>query len=89
MNKETKDKLETAVKDVISSLNCLGSGNEAAEVISNTVKSDHRTLQQNFWRAIQGAASNYAENTCIDMRNEASVRFTKQIRELNAPLPYI
>jgi hypothetical protein len=89
MNQESQAKLENAVTALFSSLNVMGGENEIIEVVSKMVRSEHRTLQQNFWRVIKNVAADYSENTRSDCRNQGSIEFTKKISDIDCYLPFV
>lgn len=43
---------------------------------------DHPTLQQLFWRFVQGVAEHYEHHGHTDGRNEASKKFVKHLNEM-------
>jgi hypothetical protein len=76
--------MNTKVKDAIQViLNELNGGNrkEIAATILDTVRSEHRTLQQLFWSAILVAQIGYAESR-YDGRNEVAVTWAKKVKEV-------
>lgn len=52
------------------------------------LRTEHRTLQQSFWRVIQQVAREY-QKFDTDLRNESAVEFAKQIAAIDCPLPLI
>ena len=52
-------------------------------------KRTHRTLQQSFVRVMVSVLLEIGENEHFDARNEAAVKFCKQLKELNTAFPLI
>lgn len=65
-----------------------GAGKEVAEGIIDALAQEHRTLQQDFWRVIREVAEKYSEFS-HDLRNDASVEFCEDIKNLNRSIPRI
>lgn len=79
----TQDELKEKIKQVFDDLDqCLNyDDREVAEIFKERLLRTHRTLQQNFWRAIYNIALTY-KDAAHDPRNEDSVKFCKKIAEL-------
>ncbi len=90
-NEEIKIKNEAVAEEIMRLVNIMGNEEDLGKILGDTVAGDHRTLQQSFWRTFQIAASRYADlmDGHTDLRNEASVEFTKNIRDKSFYLPYI
>jgi hypothetical protein len=85
----TDQKVE--LQDALSIILNRGNSSEAtemAECLLETLRLEHRTLQQNFWRVMQCLMTRYAEAPS-DLRNEASVEWTRKASEVEAFFPYI
>jgi len=66
--------------------------NKIAKEIAQNIYKEHRTLQQSFWRIINGIAVEYSklcEQYGTDLRNESSGEFTKAIRNLERGFPHV
>lgn len=79
----TQEELIEKINQVFEDLDtCLNyDDREVAKVFKEKLLRTHRTLQQNFWRAIYNIAICY-KDAASDPRNEDSVRFCKKIAEL-------
>ena len=85
------DKEALAVRTIFRSLNYAGR-DDFEKLLSHILNTEHRTLQQNFWRMINNVAAKYYEHSqpnYFDARNEQSVEFTKGIKDLNAFFSHI
>ena len=71
--------------------NIMANDDYLAQAVAELLASEHRTIQQSFWRMIQTTAVAYHEKVKghTDMRNQASVEFTAKIVEANDYLPFI
>jgi len=85
------NKTKKITKELIQELNIMGNDREVIEAIFDVVTHSHRTLQQNFFRTLQGVIQKYGEledyNT--DPRNEAAHKWCKKVKDIDEPLPYI
>ena len=61
---------------------------EIVEGIVDGLRCEHRTLQADFWRAIQLAAIQYSEFN-HDLRNQAAVEMCKNIKNDGKGIPRI
>lgn len=77
---------QAAVREICNAVNG-GQCVDVAKGITDELRRTHRTLQQDFWRAVLIAARTYGETPYVDLRNEAAVNACKQIGELNVQLP--
>lgn len=85
------DKEALAVRTIFRSLNYSGR-DDFEKLLSHILNTEHRTLQQNFWRMIANVAEKYYDSTqprFFDARNEHSVEFTKAIKEINQGFSHI
>ena len=74
----------TATEQMVRAICEIAPGEGAGEGIANELMRTHRTEQQNFWRAIYGAAvrtADHADQYGSDLRNEASVKLCRLIRD--------
>ncbi len=79
----TNEKVVDAVKMILSEVN--GSRFFQQKIINSiteTVLSEHRTIQQLFWSAILQSIIQYGDSAEFDLRNEDSVKFAKLVKEL-------
>lgn len=51
------------------------------KIFFESIVTEHRTLQQNFWRAMLATMKLVAEHNRFDFRNESSVNFCKKVTE--------
>jgi len=90
---KTNQKVVDALKVILSEMNG-GDKKEIAASISEVIRCEHRTIQQNFWGVMLKVQMAYAENP-FDLRNEASVELAKLVKKVAAEnnmdmgLPYI
>lgn len=78
------DKVKAAVQTILDELNG-GNQREIAIAILDTVRSDHRTLQQAFWSTMLKAQMSYADSR-HDLRNEDAVRLAEEVKKLAVSL---
>ena len=74
------DKVKEAIQTIMNELND-GNRKEIANTILDTVRADHRTLQQLFWSAMLLAQIGYADSR-HDLRNEDAVELARLVRDL-------
>lgn len=55
--------------------------NSFPNLFFESIVTEHRTLQQNFWRAIFATMELIANHNRFDLRNESSVNFCKKVIE--------
>lgn len=79
---------QETVKQIFRNMN--GGQEPFVDELFKALISEHRTLQQSFFRAIKNVCHSYAETMegCTDLRNEASLQFCKDISKLEG-LPFI
>lgn len=65
-----------------------GANNEVVAGMVGALIKEHRTLQQDFWRAIKEVAIQYAE-FAHDLRNEEAVEMCKKIKAMDIYLPRV
>ena len=77
--------VEAAVKALLNETNAMGSDRQAdvAFTICETVKGDHRTLQQAFWSVLLKAQILYA-NAHHDGRNEDAIKLARGVKNADA-----
>lgn len=78
-----------AMSQILAAVNYMGLEKELSEAMLATLLNDHRTIQQSFWRTIRLLAKQYGETQHFDQRNEASVKFAKEVGEIQMSLPFI
>lgn len=91
----TKDEIKDSIQQIFKHLNMMGGEEEFEEVLNKVLSSEHRTLQQVFFRhlilpSIKHFANNYDEKW-YDLRNEASCETSKKMMPIveNAAIPFI
>ena len=99
MNEYQEDAQEKGKKianELTSALNGMSYSKDVIECFVKGVTSSHRTLQQLSMGAIFSLMMRWAEmeeSGCFDLRNEATVKFCKQVKELaekeNVAFPFI
>ena len=73
-------KVKAAVQTILDEANG-GNQKDIALAIVDTVRSDHRTLQESFWSAMLLAQIMYADSR-HDLRNEAAVKLAGLVKQL-------
>ncbi len=74
------------VKEVISYVN---NGNSSYEEFARLMSYEHRTLQQQFTKLCIAWLKELSETESYDLRNEASIKFAKSIKDKLVNLPLI
>lgn len=74
------NKVKEAIQTIMNELNG-GNRKEIAATILDTVRADHRTLQQLFWSTMLLVQIGYA-NSQYDLRNEDAVLLAGLMKEL-------
>ena len=74
------------VKEVINYVN---NGNSSYEEFARLMSYEHRTLQQQFTKLCIAWLKELSETENYDLRNEASVKFAKSIKDKLVNLPLI
>jgi hypothetical protein len=64
------------------------SSKEVTEAFLRAMLSQHRTLQQNFMRALREALRQYGE-TSTDLRNEGAVTWARRAAMVDTYMPYV
>ena len=83
MNQKAAD----AMKVLLKECNTMGKS-EVGETIANELMREHRTIQQNFMRELYKALCLYSASS-HDLRNEASVNFANEAKDLNHYFPFV
>lgn len=85
--------IRAAVKSLADELNSMGNSDQAfaQDVVFDELNRQHRTLQQNFWRSIAGVISKLASvsPSYFDGRNEASVKWAKEVAKIQTYFPFV
>lgn len=76
MNAKVKEAIETISRELNR-----GDIKDIALTIVDTVRNDHRTLQEYFWSAMLLAQIAYADSR-HDLRNEAAVKLAGLVKQL-------
>lgn len=79
--KTQKEFAKEAVEMLLDNLNIMGSDKPIVEGILEALQMNHRTLQQNFWRAMVAVMKQYAEFR-HDLRNEGAVEFCNAVKKM-------
>lgn len=78
--REVPEYTEEQMLKIMDALNIMGREKQVVEGMVVALRKTHRTLQQNFWRAIMAVIKEYAEFN-HDLRNEGAVELCKYIKE--------
>ena len=84
---EINEKIDDALKVIFQQLNTLGDS-KMGETLADHLQSEHRTLQQSFFRELYKALEIY-QHSSYDLRNEASVKFAKKVMEEGEYFPFV
>ena len=84
---EINEKIDDALKVIFKEINTMETDSLAATLAAH-LQSEHRTLQQNFFRGFVEAMKIY-QNSGTDLRNEASVKFAKNVVQEGHYFPYV
>jgi len=84
----TKTEIENALKVLLNHSNVMSPNDNLSDVLTDLMKSEHRTIQQSFVKEIHDFLVKYS-NFRYDLRNEASAKFARDVKELNAGFPFI
>jgi hypothetical protein len=76
MNAKIKEAIETISRELNG-----GNHKDIALTIVDTVRADHRTLQEYFWSVMLLAQIMYADSR-YDLRNEAAVKLAGLVKQL-------
>ena len=89
--RETRLTVDSAMETIVRELNTMGNEEFVAGLIGDRLSITHRTLQQNFWRSIAQVIERLAstEPNRYDARNEASVKWAKEVAKLKSYFPFI
>lgn len=74
------------VKEVINYVN---NGNSSYKEFARLMSYEHRTLQQQFTKLCIAWLKELSETESYDLRNEASIKFAKSIKDKLVNLPLI
>ena len=91
MSEKINQRNQELVKEFFRLVNYLGNDGDMAEALADHLRTEHRTLQQNFWRTIQMTSLLYAEQTKghTDLRNEGALAFTEAVNKVETYLPTV
>ena len=87
----TDNKMKAAMAEVLVLTNSM-SEKEMAEGIAEALNGEHRTLQQTFFRVFVSSMEEYGKNfdyARFDARNAESVKFAKDVSEMETYFPFI
>ena len=87
-DKTRAEMTKEAMQTLIDTTNCMCSEREMVDGMLEALVGSHRTLQQSFFRIFVKMAEQYADAN-FDLRNEASVEFAKQIKEIDPHFPFV
>jgi hypothetical protein len=82
-----RDKVNTTFEEMMRCCNTMFD-DDNAKIMLNVIMRSHRTSQANFWRTIQLMAKHY-QNAPNDLRNEAAVKFCKEISKIDQHIPFV
>lgn len=79
------EELQSAIKIIFRSIN---RGEEVSKAILEHLETEHRTLEQGFFRAMKEVCEGY-RTSAFDLRNESAVRFAQKVSEIDEWMPLI
>ncbi len=85
MEKQIDPNLEAAIAIIFRHIN---RNDDVAAAIINHLETEHRTLEQGFFRAVKGVCEKY-RGFPFDLRNESAVRFAQKVSEIEEYMPFI
>jgi hypothetical protein len=88
-DQEADTKIKTIVEDLFKEINVMGKEDEISSTLHKIISQEHKTLQQSFIRIMHQFFTKYSANKNYDLRNEASVRFAEQIKQMEVFLPHV
>ena len=86
-NPTKNEKIDDALNVIFQQLNTLGDSS-MGETLADHLQSEHRTLQQSFFRELYKALEIY-QDSHYDLRNEASVKFAKAVIQQDHYFPFV
>jgi len=84
-----KNEARDAMQKLIDLTNVMGGDKDVAAGLLEGLLTSHKTLQQSFIRCFVEAMKEYADTRFVDARNEASVNFAKQLKEMEIHFPFV
>jgi len=81
--------IESAMKVIADRLNFMGHGDVCIRSMLGSINKMHRTIQQNFFRAIARVIKEYSQQEYSDLRNKASKEWCKRVAEIEDYFPFI
>lgn len=85
----TPTEIKDAVKLLLEASAYTPNGNALSVILAEQLIGDHRTNQQSFIRTLVEGLRLYGDRCGADLRNEASVKWAKDVTEDAGPFPYI
>ena len=86
---ETDDNMKKIVDDLFKEINVMGKEDEISSTLHQLISLQHKTLQQSFIRIMHQFFTKYSATKNYDLRNEGSVQFAEQIKQMEVFLPHI
>lgn len=75
---------------IINEMNVMGiDEKELGEAISTAISSEHKTLQQTFFRVFQQTVTHYGKYAYVDRRNQGSRDWANAASEIQVALPFV
>jgi len=84
-----KNEAREAMQKLIDITNVMGGDKDVAAGILEGLLTSHKTLQQSFMRCFVEAMKEYADTRFVDLRNQASVDFAQQLKEMDIHFPFV
>lgn len=90
INDKTREERNKAwTREAFDLVNWMGNWDDLADVLIKKLRTEHNTLKQSFFRMIHKVIKAYSKHEYFDARNEASVRWAKEVAELDGYFPHI
>ena len=86
---DTDELNKKIVSDMFQAVNYSSNERRLAELFSEHIETEHRTLVQSFFRMISRVIDSYAEHEHFDDRNEGSLTWAKMVAKVESFMPLI
>ncbi len=81
LERQVAEEIAESINSIFTNINYFGNEKLVVKAINDSIQRQHRTLQQDFWRAMFQVVERYGRTTYHDGRNEQSVRLCATISE--------
>ncbi|MCP4088220.1 MAG: hypothetical protein GY746_00290 [Gammaproteobacteria bacterium] len=81
LERQIADEIAESINSIFNNINYFGNEKLVVKAINDSIERQHRTLQQDFWRAMFQVIEQYGQSEYFDGRNEQAVQACKNIAE--------